>query len=284
MFKSIIKGKFAEFMTNLTFSVVLDKKIYTLHKNVTLEIEEDTTQIDHIIISKYGIIVIETKDYKGWIIGKKHEKQWTQQIYKKRYKFQNPLHQNYKHIKFLQKTLSIPDVMELEENDFISIIFFTGMKAELKSKLPDNVMTSGLLAYIKEQEEIKLSDIKIKKLNERLKDKKLKSSFKTDRLHVENVKKIIKNKEDKIKIPVEKVVKKPEYNKPNNFKKLSTSKLAVKLKMKTDELHKKFIKLGYLEVKDSKEQLTAKGKEVGGELKNFRNKDYFAWKEDTPIT
>ncbi len=85
---------------------------------------------------------------------------------------------------------------------------------------------------------------------------------------------------DEVRMSVKKVVKKPENN---QSKKLSTSKLAVKLKMKTDELHKKFIKLGYLEEKGSKEQLTAKGKEVGGEMKRFKGKDYFAWNEDTKI-
>ena len=28
-----------------------------------------TTQIDHILVSKYGIFVIETKNRKGWIFG-----------------------------------------------------------------------------------------------------------------------------------------------------------------------------------------------------------------------
>ena len=34
------------------------------------------------------------------------QKQWTQKIYKKSYKFQNPLHQNYKHMKVLEMILS----------------------------------------------------------------------------------------------------------------------------------------------------------------------------------
>jgi len=84
---------------------------------------------------------------------------------------------------------------------------------------------------------------------------------------------------DEVRMSVEKI----EKPKEEEIKKLSTSKLAIKLKLKTDELHKKFIELGYLEINNSKEQLTKKGKAVGGELKKFRGKNYFAWKENTPL-
>ena len=40
---------------------------YHLMNHVTLKLEGGTTQIDHILISKFGVFVIETKDYNGWI-------------------------------------------------------------------------------------------------------------------------------------------------------------------------------------------------------------------------
>ncbi|WP_339385147.1 nuclease-related domain-containing protein, partial [Vibrio paracholerae] len=40
--------------------------------------EDGTTQIDHIVVSKFGVFVIETKYMKGWIFGSKDQKQWTQ--------------------------------------------------------------------------------------------------------------------------------------------------------------------------------------------------------------
>lgn len=88
---------------------------------------------------------------------------------------------------------------------------------------------------------------------------------------------------DEVRMSVEKITKKDDDKTDNQPKKLSTSKLAVKLKMKTDELHKKLIELGYLEVINNIEQLTDKAKEIGGEIKNFRGKDYFAWNKDTQI-
>jgi hypothetical protein len=41
---------------------------YHLLNNVTLRLKDGTTQIDHLLVSKFGVFVIETKDYKGWIL------------------------------------------------------------------------------------------------------------------------------------------------------------------------------------------------------------------------
>jgi hypothetical protein len=47
----------------------LDKSKYKVINNIVLKKDTKTSQIDHIVISDFGIFVIETKNYKGWIIG-----------------------------------------------------------------------------------------------------------------------------------------------------------------------------------------------------------------------
>ena len=96
------KGVLGEFQVNLLLNLFLSKDKYHLIKNVTLPTEDGTTQIDHILVSQYGVFVIETKNMKGWIFGSSNQKQWTQKIFKHSSKFQNPIHQNYKHIKHLK--------------------------------------------------------------------------------------------------------------------------------------------------------------------------------------
>ena len=59
------KGLMGEFFINLMAKLMLDKNQYHLIKNVTLPTEDGTTQIDHIIVSIYGVFVIETKNMKG---------------------------------------------------------------------------------------------------------------------------------------------------------------------------------------------------------------------------
>ena len=57
----------------------LPEGYHTLN-DVVLKTENGTTQIDHIVISKHAIFVIETKNYRGDIYGNDNRKEWTQLI------------------------------------------------------------------------------------------------------------------------------------------------------------------------------------------------------------
>lgn len=61
-----------------------------------------TTQIDHVVVSNFGIFCIETKSYKGWIFGNAKQEYWTQVIYRHKERFFNPLRQNYAHVKAIE--------------------------------------------------------------------------------------------------------------------------------------------------------------------------------------
>ena len=103
---------------------------------------QGTTQLDHVVVSPFGIFVIETKNYKGWIFGTEKQRQWTQQIYRAKNRFQNPLHQNHLHVKALMQFLGLP------ANHFHSLVFFIG-GAEFKTPMPGNVINKGLHSWIK---------------------------------------------------------------------------------------------------------------------------------------
>ncbi|MCD8476978.1 MAG: NERD domain-containing protein [Sulfurospirillum sp.] len=61
-----MKGKIGELTINVATSLYLNKEEYTNIKNITLQLNDgSTTQIDHIIVSRYGVFVIETKNMKG---------------------------------------------------------------------------------------------------------------------------------------------------------------------------------------------------------------------------
>ena len=66
----------------------------------------------------------------------------------------------------------------------------------------------------------------------------------------------------------------------NSASKLTTSKLAQKQGVKTAELLERFIANGYLELRDGKHYITAKGKDVGGEFRmSPKFGPYFLWPE-----
>lgn len=183
-FKSpFMKGKIGEGIVNFTNSAMLDDTIYTPVKNVTLSLADgSTTQIDHILVSKYGIFVIETKNMKGWIFGGEHQKEWTQQNFKQKHKFQNPLHQNYRHTKALEEVLGLPS------SAFISVIAFIG-ECKFKTPMPSNVFRGiSYTRYIRSFTQEKLDLIQIGQALNKLQNKRLEQSFQTDRGHVSNLK------------------------------------------------------------------------------------------------
>ncbi|MEQ1636976.1 MAG: phospholipase D family protein [Methylococcales bacterium] len=74
---------------------------------------------------------------------------------------------------------------------------------------------------------------------------------------------------DEVRISLERITNETE-EKPkveDSMEQLTSSKLAQKLNMKTNEFMEKLVTLGFLELKDNKHYLTAKGKEVGGEFR-----------------
>jgi len=138
------KGMVGEWFLNLCLGLFLDKREYHLLKDVTLPISQGTTQIDHVIVSRFGLFVIETKNMKGWIFGNPAHKSWTQQIYRCKHRFQNPLHQNHLHVMTLKALLGLAD------QQLHSVIYFIG-DCTFKTPMPDNVMNRGLIRYIKEK-------------------------------------------------------------------------------------------------------------------------------------
>ena len=186
----LVKGWIGEFLVNFIAKISLNKKTYHLIKNVTIPTENGTTQIDHIIVSKYGIFVVETKNYKGWIFGREKQKEWTQQIYKVKNKFQNPLRQNYKHTKTLEKLL------EIAPDKIFSVIVFIGGSI-FKTKMPENVTKGiGYVRYIKSKKDILFSEEEVANIISIISSGRLRPSLKTHFQHTAHVKEIIKSKKD----------------------------------------------------------------------------------------
>jgi hypothetical protein len=184
-----MKGVLGELQVNLAAKFFLDKHVYTLFKNVTLPTEDGTTQIDHVIVSRYGVFVIETKNMKGWIFGSPQQKTWTQKIYRHTNKFQNPLHQNYKHTQTLQSAL------ELDPEKVFSLVVFVG-DSDFKTPIPDNVVyTGGYIRFIKSKTQPILSDREVLAISNKIESGRLKPSIRTHKDHVKHVKTIIEEKQ-----------------------------------------------------------------------------------------
>lgn len=189
------KGLIGEFIVNASGKLMLDKNEYHLIKNVTLPIENGTTQIDHIIVSVYGVFVVETKNIKGWIFGSPNQPMWTQKIYKHSDKFQNPLHQNYKHVKTLEQLLGLND------GQVYSLVVFVG-DSTFKTAMPENVTYGfGYIRYIKSKKQRILSPVEVNEIINKIETGRLNPSFKTHQEHVINVQKIKSEKQNGVICP-----------------------------------------------------------------------------------
>ncbi len=137
-----LKGKHGEKRVARELDEGLSPHRYTVLHDVTLPANAGTTQIDHLVLSTRGVFVIETKNMSGWIFGSEHEASWTQRFPKGKVSFQNPLRQNFLHVKVLQELLG------LNQTALFSIVVFVG-DAQFKTSMPENVMKlSGLLPFI----------------------------------------------------------------------------------------------------------------------------------------
>ena len=134
-----MKGSRGERMVHTILRKSLPASGYTVLRGVTLRTDGGTTQIDFVVISRFGIFVIETRHLAGWIFGSEHDSHWTQSFGDSRVEFQNPLRQNRAHIRALQALLGLP------ASRFHSLVVFTG-KAEFKTAMPLNVMQPDRLA------------------------------------------------------------------------------------------------------------------------------------------
>jgi len=139
---SALRGWFGEKKTAFNMWLSLDSSNYQRFHDVIIPSRNGTTQIDHLLVSPYGLFIVETKNKKGWIFGSGDQPKWTQTLYGKKYSFQNPIRQTFRQKKVLSEFLGVKESMVQ------SIIYFVG-DCKFKTRLPDNVINSRLGKYIK---------------------------------------------------------------------------------------------------------------------------------------
>ena len=118
---------------------------YIILNDIYLPSVGDTTaQIDHIVVSQYGIFVIETKNYSGLIFTDARGAEWAQSLHGPKRPFEdNPIRQNDSHI------CAIAECLGISKNYLHGVVAFTE-KCTFKTPRPDCVVyTAGLVDYIR---------------------------------------------------------------------------------------------------------------------------------------
>lgn len=142
---NLFRGWFGEKKTTFDMWLSLDSKTYRKFHNIILPSKNGTTQIDHILVSQFGLFIVETKNKTGWIFGSADQAEWTQTIFKEKYSFQNPVRQTFRQKKVLAEFLN------LNESLIHTVVYFVG-DCTFKTPLPENVINSRIGRYIKKFE------------------------------------------------------------------------------------------------------------------------------------
>lgn len=183
-----IRGYIGEKITAIILTK-LEKSQYKVINNVVLNINGRTSQIDHLVISDFGIFIIETKNYKGWILGGENSDYWTQVIYKYKNKFYNPILQNYSHIQSIKHTLR-----EYSNVKFIPIVVFS-TKATIKTQTDSCVIYStNLLKEIRKHREVILTEREKDEITNIIYSANTKEIYDNSQ-HIRSIKKRIKERE-----------------------------------------------------------------------------------------
>lgn len=181
---------------------------YYIMDDVVLNTVRGTTQIDHIVISRYGVFVIETKNYRGNIYGNDDSIHWTQKIstdviYRKKWyktytyvtknKFYNPVKQALGHMYEVKNSLKEWPYLKI-----VPIVVFTGT-ASLENVHTNNyvIHETELLPIIQSFKTSYLSDTDLQIVIERLSLLNVRE-YVDNATHVKNVRAAKKELNDKL--------------------------------------------------------------------------------------
>ncbi len=125
------KGGYGEYLISNILEAFEGEEFRTLYNLYIPKSDGNTTEIDSLCITRSGLIVIESKNYSGWIFGNLSQKNWMQTIYGDRSYFYNPVLQNNGHIK------ELVEYTGLSLDKMVSIIVFSE-RCALK-QIPENI-------------------------------------------------------------------------------------------------------------------------------------------------
>ena len=120
---------------------------YVLNNFMFRDKEGNSHQIDHILINRSAIWVVETKNYSGRIYGDEDRKEWTQVLAygHKKERFYNPVRQNWTHI------YQLAEYLDLDRRLFRNVVVFAG-DADIRYVASANVYTIEKLRTIRKTE------------------------------------------------------------------------------------------------------------------------------------
>lgn len=140
-----LRERYSRWRVHRLLTEMLPAPYYTVLRDLTLRRDAagaETVHIDHLVISPYGLFVIEDCETPGAVFGAERDLQWTRLRFRRRRPMENPLRRCEEHVRILQNLLNLDPVV------FHPLVVFSG-GAEPQTPLPPHVtQLGGLVPYI----------------------------------------------------------------------------------------------------------------------------------------
>jgi hypothetical protein len=132
------RGDIAQTRVRRILSAGLEKSRYTVLNDVTLASGGGTVHIDHLVIARFGIFVIESQYTRGWVSGGEFQARWKQRHWGRSALFDNPAHRNVVQVEALSRLLDYPS------RAFHPMVVLVGQKG-FKTRMPAHVLPAEQL-------------------------------------------------------------------------------------------------------------------------------------------
>lgn len=187
-YKAKVSGDFGEYEISSVLKSLPD--CYHIMNNILLKTKKGSTQLDHVIVSPFGVFVVETKNHKGMIFGDTMGRVWTQVLRNGAHNtFYSPVLQNAGHMENLYRHIG------LKRELMTGMIVFTNPEADLRNvNCPFCMRTESLYEAILSYDRQVFTEKQMYEVIKRI-DSVNTSSYLNDRKHVEYVKSIKERKE-----------------------------------------------------------------------------------------
>ena len=148
---------------------------YTVFNDIRLPAPRGkSTQIDHLVVSPYGVTVIETKNWsKAWLFCGPADRHWTllRTYGRKKTQAPNPFKQNEWHLKAVLRAT------DLKREHLKNMVVLASNNCKLKTAQPEGLFYADELnGYFRRQREEVLSDEEIEQVIRQINDAEVSSS------------------------------------------------------------------------------------------------------------
>lgn len=163
----VVPGANDESIVSRALFNALDSSKYIVLNNLTLPNYRRTAayQIDHIVVSAYGIFCIETQSRQGWVFGEKKSDMWKQVLDEKKFTFPNPLTMNDLRVKAIEQAIGRKRV----KAPSISLVVFPSVAKLFSNEANVFSDTMALVSEIEEHKDKLYSEHEITEIVHKLK-------------------------------------------------------------------------------------------------------------------